>query len=157
MASKIDKKTEYKIIEGHKLEMSQMFDDNAKVIPYTAISLNELTDEQKSFLKDLTSNTRIKLEGISKGKGFAGTMKRWGFHGGPATHGQKKKSRSPGSIGAQGDGHVLKGKKMAGHMGNVRISLQTYYISYDAEKNLAKVKGGIPGARNSKVKIYFAI
>ena len=66
----------------------------------------------------------IKVEGISKGKGFQGGVRRWGFHGGPKTHGQSDRHRAPGSIGSgTTPGRVYKGKKMAGHMGNVKSSV----------------------------------
>jgi large subunit ribosomal protein L3 len=88
----------------------------------------------------------IDVTGISKGKGFAGVMKRWGFSGGPATHGCTT-PRSAGSVGAGTDpGHVVRGKKMAGRMGGKRITVKNLNIvKIDKGRNLLIVKGAIPG------------
>ncbi|MDA0262779.1 MAG: 50S ribosomal protein L3 [Chloroflexi bacterium] len=98
---------------------------------------------------------KVDVIGTSKGRGFAGVMKRWGFGGGPRTHGQSDRSRAPGSIGGgTTPGKVYKGLKMAGHMGNRRITVKGLeIIEVDAERNLLLVKGGIPGATNSLVQI----
>ncbi|MBF0157966.1 MAG: 50S ribosomal protein L3 [Magnetococcales bacterium] len=93
------------------------------------------------------------------GKGFAGTMKRWGFRGGNATHGAHKIHRSPGSIGqCQTPGRVLKNKKMSGHMGDDRVTAQNLRIAaVDVDKNLLVVKGSVPGAEGSIVFVRDAI
>ena len=93
--------------------------------------------------------------GTSKGRGFAGVMKRWNFGGGPRTHGQSDRARAPGSIGGgTTPGKVYKGLKMGGHMGNRRITVKGLeIIEIDTERNLLLVKGGIPGATNSLVQI----
>ena len=98
---------------------------------------------------------KIDVIGKSKGRGFAGTMKRWNFGGGPRTHGQSDRARAPGSIGGgTTPGKVYKGLKMAGHMGNRRITVKGLEIvEVDVERNLILVKGGIPGATNSLVQI----
>ena len=98
---------------------------------------------------------KIDIIGTSKGRGFAGTMKRWNFGGGPRTHGQSDRARAPGSIGGgTTPGKVYKGLKMAGHMGNRRITVKGLEIvEVDIERNLLLVKGGIPGATNSLVQI----
>jgi large subunit ribosomal protein L3 len=97
----------------------------------------------------------VNITGISKGKGFAGVVKRHGFAGGPKTHGQSDRHRAPGSIGATtSPGRVLKGTRMAGHMGNNRVTarhLQVYKA--DPEHNLLLVKGAVPGARNGLLLI----
>ena len=82
-------------------------------------------------------------------------MKRHGFHGGPRTHGQSDRARAPGSIGAgTTPGKVLKGKKMAGHMGNVRITVKHLeVVEVDPERNLLLLKGGVPGAPNGLLMI----
>ena len=92
----------------------------------------------------------VKITGITKGKGFAGGMKRWGFSGGPKTHGQSDRWRAPGSIGqATTPGRVFKGKKMAGHMGNVKNTIRNLEIvEVDQQRNLIVVKGSVPGAKN---------
>ena len=98
---------------------------------------------------------KIDVIGKSKGRGFAGVMKRWNFGGGPRTHGQSDRARAPGSIGGgTTPGKVYKGLKMAGHMGNRRITVKGLEIvEIDLERNLLLIKGGIPGATNSLVQI----
>ena len=98
---------------------------------------------------------KIDVIGKSKGRGFAGTMKRWDFGGGPRTHGQSDRARAPGSIGGgTTPGKVYKGLKMSGHMGNRRITVKGLEIvEIAAERNLLMIKGGIPGATNSLVQI----
>ena len=92
----------------------------------------------------------VDVIGKSKGRGFAGVMKRHGFGGGPRTHGQSDRARAPGSIGGgTTPGKVFKGLKMAGHMGNVRITVKNLeVVRVDAERNLLFLKGGVPGAPN---------
>lgn len=98
---------------------------------------------------------RVDATGLSKGRGFAGGIKRHGFHGGPKTHGQSDRHRAPGSIGAgTTPGRVLKGHKMAGHMGNARVTVRNLeVIEADPERNLLLLKGAVPGARNSLLLI----
>lgn len=96
----------------------------------------------------------VKVSGISKGKGFQGVVRRHGFSGSPATHGHKDQLRMPGSIGATGPQRVLKGMKMAGHMGDRRITVKNLkVIEIDKEKNIIFIKGAVPGARNGLVEI----
>lgn len=96
----------------------------------------------------LTPGDTVNVTGFSKGKGFAGVVKRYGFAGGPKTHGQTDRHRAPGSIGATTyPGRVLKGKRMAGHMGNSRVKLRGLeVVQTDPERNLLLVKGAVPGA-----------
>ncbi|OGN97780.1 MAG: 50S ribosomal protein L3 [Chloroflexi bacterium RBG_13_51_36] len=90
----------------------------------------------------------INVSGLSKGRGFAGVVKRHHFSGGPKTHGQTDRHRGPGSIGATTwPGRVLKGKRMAGHMGNRRVTARNLeVVQADPERNLLLVKGAVPGA-----------
>ena len=90
---------------------------------------------------------QVDLIGTSKGKGFAGVMKRHGFHGGQRTHGQSDRARAPGSIGpGTTPGRVLKGTRMAGRMGNERVTVKTLEIvQADPERNLLVIKGSVPG------------
>ena len=101
----------------------------------------------------------VDIIGTSKGRGHAGTIKRHGFARGPKTHGQSDRMRSPGSIGmCATPGRTLKGKKMAGRMGNDRVTVQNLpLVVVDAEKNLLAVKGSVPGAKGSIVMIRPAI
>jgi large subunit ribosomal protein L3 len=101
----------------------------------------------------------VDVSGITKGKGFAGGMKRYGFRGGDATHGNSISHRAPGSIGqCQTPGRVFKGKKMAGHMGDKQRTLQNLsVVRVDAERNLLLIKGSVPGAKGSNVVISPAV
>lgn len=98
---------------------------------------------------------RIDVIGRSKGRGFAGVVKRHGFEGGPHTHGQSDRERRPGSIGGgTTPGRVYKGLRMAGHMGNERVTVKGLeVVRVDPERNLLLVKGGIPGAPNGLIQI----
>ncbi|MDL2171768.1 MULTISPECIES: 50S ribosomal protein L3 [Asaia] len=102
---------------------------------------------------------KVDVTGTSKGKGFAGVMKRWNFAGLEASHGVSISHRSHGSTGQRQDpGKVFKGKKMAGHMGDERITtLNLEVAAVDAERNLIMVRGSIPGAKNGLVMIRDAI
>lgn len=101
----------------------------------------------------------IDVTGVTKGKGFAGVMKRYSFRGGDATHGNSISHRAPGSIGmCQTPGRVFKEKKMAGHMGDVQRTLQNLsVVRIDEERNLVLVKGSVPGANGGKVIIRPAV
>jgi large subunit ribosomal protein L3 len=97
----------------------------------------------------------VDVTGTSIGKGYAGTVKRHNFHMQDATHGNSLSHRAPGSIGQnQTPGRVFKGKKMAGHMGNVRTTQQTLeVVRVDADNNLLLIKGSVPGAKNGDVMV----
>lgn len=100
----------------------------------------------------------IDVRGTSKGKGYAGGMKRHNFGGGPASHGASKVHRKPGSSGANSyPGHLFKGKKMAGQLGGERVTVKGLKVfAVDAENNLILIRGPIPGAANSLVMIMKA-
>lgn len=102
---------------------------------------------------------RVDVVGTSKGRGFAGVVKRHGFRGGPKTHGQSDRLRAPGSIGAgTTPGRVFKGMRMPGHMGNKRVTIQNLrVVLVDPERNLLAVCGAVPGARGGMVMIREAI
>lgn len=101
----------------------------------------------------------VDVIGQSKGKGFAGVIKRWNFATQDATHGNSLSHRAPGSIGQnQSPGRVFKGKKMAGHMGDERVTVQSLEIvRVDAERNLLLVKGAVPGATGGNLIIKPAV
>lgn len=104
--------------------------------------------------KIFKTGEKVQVIGTSKGKGFQGVVKRHGFHGGPATHGHKDNSRAPGSIGAGGVQRVFKGMRMAGHMGDARVTIKNLeIIGVNPENNELLIKGALPGARNSTVLI----
>lgn len=101
-----------------------------------------------------TEGDKVRVSGISKGKGFQGVVRRWGFAGGPRTHGQKHSEREPGSIGAGGVQRVFKGKKMAGRMGGDRITVKNLKImKVLPEENKVYISGAIPGRRGTLIEI----
>jgi large subunit ribosomal protein L3 len=101
----------------------------------------------------------IDVTGTSKGRGFQGVIKRHGFSGGPKTHGQSDRWRAPGSIGAGTDpGRVWKGTRMAGRMGNARVTVQNLeVVEVLADRNLLLVKGSVPGAKNGLLMVRRAV
>lgn len=97
---------------------------------------------------------KVDIISISKGKGFAGAIKRHHFSGGPKTHGQKEYFRSVGSMGATDAARVFKGKKLPGHMGGDRVSMKNLkVVKVDLGRNLILVKGSVPGAKGTMVII----
>ncbi len=97
---------------------------------------------------------KVKISGISKGKGFAGAVKRWGFHGRPATHGTKHELRTPGSVGTSFPERVIKGRKMPGRMGTERVTVKKLkVVKVDKENNLLAIKGATPGRRGTLLEI----
>ena len=102
---------------------------------------------------------KVDVSGISIGKGFTGVMKRYGFGGGRATHGNSKAHRKPGSIGQnQTPGRVFPGKKMAGHSGNAKTVQQNLeVVRVDEKRALLLVKGAVPGARNTNIMVTPAV
>ena len=91
----------------------------------------------------------VKIVGTSKGRGFQGVVKRYGFGGGPKTHGQKNRMRAPGSIGSTAPQRVVPGRRMAGRMGGERVTVKNLKIvGVDVEKNLLMLRGAVPGATN---------
>lgn len=117
--------------------------------PGQVISINDIFNEGQFV--DVAAN--------SKGKGFAGTVKRYNFRTQDATHGNSRSHRVVGSIGQnQTPGRVFKGKKMAGHMGNVRCTTQTLeLVRVDKERNLLLIKGAIPGHPGARVEVRPAV
>ena len=200
-------------ILGHKIGMTQIFDDSGLAIPVTVIQAGpcyvthvktEKTDgysavqiaygdiklkrvkspvkghfskagvDPKRYLKefDFTDmkeikvgdeikadifavGSKVRVSGISKGKGFQGTIKRHNFSLGPKTHGQSNRLRAPGSLGqGSSPSRVFKGHKMSGRMGGDRITLKkVIVVKVDAENNLIFLKGAIPGAANTLLEI----
>uniref|UniRef100_A0A3Q0RHR6 Large ribosomal subunit protein uL3c n=20 Tax=cellular organisms TaxID=131567 RepID=A0A3Q0RHR6_AMPCI len=108
----------------------------------------EFTTGQNISVEIFAEVKKVDVTGTSKGKGFAGTVKRWNFRTQDATHGNSLSHRVPGSIGQnQTPGKVFKGKKMAGHLGDERVTVQSLdVVRVDAERNLLLVKGAVPGA-----------
>lgn len=110
---------------------------------------------QKIDVSLFKSGDLVDVTGISKGKGFAGGVKRHHFRGGPKTHGQSDRHRAPGSIGAgSSPGRVLKGMRMAGHLGHEQVTVSKLeVVEADPARNLLLIKGAVPGAPNGVVLI----
>lgn len=193
-----------KFILGQKLEMSQVFDKEGKVIPvtlieagpcsvtqvktkekdkYTAIQIGFLPKKKRikktekgkefRFLREQRTENKeqlkigdkidvsifqegdiVKVSGISKGKGFQGGVKRWGFSGRDATHGVKHEHRTLGSVGTSFPERVIKGRKMPGQTGRERVTVKNLKIvKIDPENNLIAVKGAVPGRRGTLLEI----
>ena len=114
---------------------------------------------QKLDVGVFAEGEHVDITGTSKGKGFAGGMKRHNFRGGPKTHGQSDRQRSPGSIGSgTTPGRVLKGMRMAGHLGDEQVTVQYLeVVQVDPERNLLLVRGAVPGAKNGLLIIKQAV
>jgi large subunit ribosomal protein L3 len=138
-------------LTGKKLNMTQLFDANGNVTPVTCVLMDA---EFKDAVTAELVGKQVVVWGFSKGRGFAGGMKRYGFKGGPATRGQSTSPRQSGSIGSQTPGRVRKGKKMAGHYGNKRITVKGLKVAgIEQQAATIMVSGPVPGARNSKVNL----
>ena len=191
-------------ILARKIEMSQMFDKEGKVIPITLIEAGpcwvtqireadsynfiqigfEKITKKKKIRKTMkgkefghfkeykapkTENPKlgdkidvssfeegdkVKISGISKGKGFQGAVKRWGFSGRNASHGVKHEQRTLGSVGSMFPQRVIKGKKMPGRMGNERVTTKNLeVVKVDKENNILAIKGAVPGRRRTLLEI----
>jgi len=123
--------------------------------------LRDFRDESRTLkrgdvftVKIFTPGEKVQVSGKSKGRGFQGVVKRHGFAGSPATHGHKDQLRMPGSIGAGGVQRVFKNMRMAGHMGDQRVTVKNLeVVEVDAERNELLIKGAVPGARNGLLYI----
>jgi len=197
-----------KFILGKKVGMTQIFDDQGKVIPVTIIeagpcfiiqvktlekdgyqAVQVAFDERKKLGKALLGQMRglgkfrylkefriedgkdfkvgdkidvsifekgerVKVAGFSKGKGFQGVVKRWGFSGRNATHGVKHEHRTLGSVGCAFPQRVIKGKKMPGRMGHNRVTVKNLeVVKIDPKNNLIILKGAVPGSRGTLLEI----
>lgn len=204
-----------KMILGRKIGMTQIFSQEGKIVPVTAIEAGpcviaqvkaEQTDGYNAiqmgfgaiknknvnkamkghfakagatpvrFLRELRvdstegyqvgqnidislfqSGDKVDVVGVSKGKGFAGTIKRWNFARGPMAHGSKN-HRRPASAGAKGPARVFKGKKSPGRMGGARVTVQNLeVVKVDVEKNLLLIKGAVPGPKKGLVMVKNAV
>ena len=137
-----------KPMRGHLKDLDGQF-RYLREVPVDGV--DEVEVGQKVEVSLFQPGERVDVTGTSKGRGFAGGVKRYNFRGGPKTHGQSDRHRAPGSIGAGSTpGRVIKGLKMAGHMGNARVTVRNLeVVEADAERGLLLVKGAVPGATNS--------
>ena len=137
-----------KKIVAKKVEMTQIFDESGEVFPVTLM--------KSESVEGISEGEMVTVSGLSKGKGFQGVVKRHGFKGGPRSHGQKHSEREAGSIGGGGraGGRVVKGMRMAGRMGNTRITVKNLkIIKILPESGEIFISGAIPGRRGTKIEI----
>ena len=145
-----------------KIEKKKKIKKPQKTKPYKFIREFRITGDTVCNLKQgdridvsiFKEGDLVKISGISKGKGFQGAVKRWGFAGKNKTHGTKHEERTLGSVGAAWPERVIKGKKMPGRMGQDRTTIKnSKVIKIDAENNLLAVKGAVPGSRGTLLEI----
>ena len=139
----MEKEQNIQHVRAYKLEMTQLFTPEGVCIPVTAVKVVE---------GELHAGDVVSVRAVSKGKGFAGAVKRYSFGGGPKTHGQSDRHRAVGSIG-QGTfpGRVWKGKKMPGRMGNENITLKNIVVVEKLDDSIFFLKGPLPGSRTSVI------
>jgi len=143
-----------KSLKGHFKKSKT--DPLKKIIEFTPFSNQEISLGEKLTVKIFEEGDFVTISGKSKGKGFQGVVKRHNFAGvGDATHGQHNRLRAPGSIGAASyPARVFKGMRMAGQMGNEQVKTENLrVVKIIEEKNILLVKGAVPGAKNSYIKI----
>jgi large subunit ribosomal protein L3 len=150
-----DAKKPGKAILGHIKDAG--LDDKAAPKIIREFRVDEITEDMKVGEKLLADvfvvGDTVQVTGISKGKGWAGTIKRHNFHRGRKTHGGRS-YRRPGSIGSMYPQHIFKGKKMAGQMGHEQVSVKNLKVAYvDVENNLIAVTGAVPGPRKGIITI----
>jgi large subunit ribosomal protein L3 len=134
-------------LKGKKLKMTQVWKDEV-CIAVTPVKIEEGNFEDI----DLREGDKVKVSGITKGRGFQGVVKRHGFGGGPKSHGQKDRLRAPGSIGPTAPQRTIKGRKMAGHMGVQKVTIKNLeVVSLNNEDKIVFLKGAVPGFAGSKV------
>jgi len=141
--------------QGHLKELGKL----KKLREFRVDDTAEMKVGDKVDVSQFKTGDVVNVTGVSKGKGFSGVVKRHGFHGGPKTHGQTDRHRAPGAIGATtSPGRVLKGMRMAGHMGDEQITVKGLKVyKTDPEHNLLLVQGAVPGAKNGLLLISKAI
>lgn len=118
------------------------------------LKLEEFKVGQKIEVSIFKEGDLVSVSGISKGKGFAGGVKRWGFSGRPASHGVKHEERTIGSVGSSTPAHVVKGRKMPGRAGGKRVTIKNLeVVKVDLKNNILAVKGSVPGPKGSLLEI----
>lgn len=140
-----------KAVRGHTKDLGNM-----EVLREFKTEIGEMKRGDKIGLETFSIGDKVAVSAVSKGKGFQGVVKRHGFHGGPRSHGQKHSEREPGSIGGGGrdGGRVAKGKRMAGRMGNDRVTVRNLSIlASNPKTGEIIVSGAVPGRRGTLVEI----
>lgn len=143
------KKKISKPIKGHLKDLGQF-----RYLKEFRVKEGEYKKGDKVEVSVFEKGDKVKITGTTKGKGFTGVVKRWGFRGSPKSHGHKDQLRMPGSIGATDPARVFKGTKMGGRMGGKQFTVSNLeIIKIDKDQNLIYIKGAVPGARNGLLKI----
>ncbi|MCE2870540.1 MAG: 50S ribosomal protein L3 [Oxalobacteraceae bacterium] len=147
---------------GRKVGMMRIFTDDGDSIPEFRVEpakAAEFKPGDTIAVSLFEAGQKVDVQGVSIGKGYAGTIKRHNFRSGRQTHGNSRSHNVPGSIGmAQDPGRVFPGKRMTGHMGDVTCTVQNLEIArIDSERQLILVKGAVPGAKNGQVILMPAV
>jgi len=148
-----------KAMAGHFAKAGVMAGNALNEFHVDAEKLAEMKPGQVVGVDVFAAGQKVDVQGVTIGKGYAGTIKRYHFASGPASHGNSRSHNVPGSIGmAQDPGRVFPGKRMTGHLGDVTRTVQNLVIArIDAERNLIMVKGAVPGAPGGKVLVTPAV
>ena len=140
--------------------MGRHYNSREDIIDDNIHTAEELAGQGAQFSADhFLAGQKVDIQGTTIGKGFAGAMKRWNFGGMRATHGVSVSHRAHGSTGQRQDpGKVFKGKKMAGHMGDVNVTTQNLrVVKTDPERGLIMIRGAVPGAKGGWVTVHDAV
>jgi large subunit ribosomal protein L3 len=122
--------------------------------PNQKVDISTLKLDDLIGVDSFAEGDKVRVSGITKGRGFQGVVKRYNFRGGPKTHGQKNRHRAPGSIGSTAFQRVVPGRRMAGHMGVDRVTIKNLVVAaIDKENNLLFLKGAVPGGRGGLIEI----
>jgi large subunit ribosomal protein L3 len=156
---KIKDKDKYEAIQIGYLEKTKKIKKTEQKKPFKYLrefkgDLDQYQVGDKIDVSIFQEGERVKISGISKGKGFQGAVKRWGFAGRGSSHGVKHEHRTIGSVGCRFPQRVVKGRKMPGRMGSERVTISNLQIvKIDKQNNLLAVKGAVPGNRGSLLEI----
>jgi large subunit ribosomal protein L3 len=146
------KKNTTKALDGHTKELGKF----AHLVEFRVEDASKYSRGQEIKVDTFAVGDMVKVTGEMKGRGFAGPIKRHGFHGAPMSHGHDH-PRAVGAIGGRFPQHVRKGLRMAGHMAGTRTVKNLEVIEIDAKRNLIAVKGAVPGANGGMVKVQLVI
>ena len=141
-----------KPMEGHLKDLPKL----RHLAEFRLPEATDLTRGQSIEASMFEVGDTVQVTGVSKGKGFQGVVKRHGFHGHPTSHGHKDQERMPGSIGAGGVQHVLKGRRMGGRMGGDQVTVKNLKVVEVRDGGILALKGAVPGARNTILEIMTA-